>query len=438
MGRREDVMKYFDEQREAFDARVNEGIEQNRKGDATLTVVGAPAGAVVEVEQINHAFRFGANIFMLDEMENDEKNKIYRERFAELFNLATVPFYWSDLEPEEGKPRFAADSPKIYRRPATDLCVDYCLENGIEPKCHCLNYERFTPSWVVDAEPEVFYAKLEKRMKEISERYADKIPTFEVTNEHFWSKAIKTNHYAKAYDAPDFVERSYKLADKYFPNNPLIINDFNYWAPDTENPRNVYYMLIENLLLKGCRVDSVGIQYHSFVKPEGEAAFAYNRYNPEVMYKMLDLYATLGRPLQITEMTLPSYTDDPEDEEIQALLARETYRMFFAHPAMEAIIYWNLVDGYAAFCEQGDMTGGENIYRGGLLRFDMSPKPVWYELNRLIHEEWHTREALGADGGKFRGFYGDYRVTVTMPDGSQKTETLTLKKGEENNWVINL
>ncbi len=437
MGRREDVFKYFNEQREAFEARVEKGIEENRKGDASVTVIGAPAGTRVEVEQLNHAFRFGANIFMLDEMESEEKNRLYRERFAESFNLATVPFYWSDLEPEEGKPRFAVDSPKIYRRPATDLCVDFCLENGIEPKCHCLNYERFTPSWVVDAEPEEFYQKLERRMKEISERYADKIPTFEVSNEHFWSKAIKTNHYAKAYDDPDFVNRSYALADKYFPNNPLIINDFNYWSPDTENPRCAYYLLIENLLLRGLRVDSVGLQYHSFVMPDREAGFAYDRYNPERMFAVLDLYAKLGLPLQITEMTLPSYTDQAEDEEIQAQLLRETYRMFFSHPAMEAIIYWNLVDGYAAFCEQGDMTGGENVYRGGLLRFDMSKKPAYEMLHNLLENEWHTRLEFPA-GGSFRGFFGDYRVTVTLPNGEKKEATFALKKGEENKWEIRL
>ena len=92
-----------------------------------------PEDITVEVKQTAHKFKFGANLFMLDECETAEKNAIYREKFPEFLNLATLPFYWSDLEPEEGKPRFAADSPKVYRRPATDLCVDYCLENGIEP-----------------------------------------------------------------------------------------------------------------------------------------------------------------------------------------------------------------------------------------------------------------------------------------------------------------
>ncbi|HML48759.1 MAG TPA: glycoside hydrolase family 10, partial [Clostridia bacterium] len=73
---------------------------------------------------------------------------MYKDLFRQVNNLATLPFYWRDLEPEQGKPRFAADSPKAYRRPAPDLCLAYCEANGITPKAHCLMYDQFTPDWV--------------------------------------------------------------------------------------------------------------------------------------------------------------------------------------------------------------------------------------------------------------------------------------------------
>ena len=185
MSRRETALKYFDNMSEESRIRMSAGIEQYRKGDAKITVVGQdgkPIDGEVTVRAVlkNHEFRFGCNIFMLDEFETEEKNRIYREKFPELFNLATVPFYWSDLEPVEGKPRFSADSPKVYRRPATDRCVDYCLENGIDPKCHGLNYDNFAPDWVKNEPVSVHKRKLEKRMREIAARYADKIPSFEV------------------------------------------------------------------------------------------------------------------------------------------------------------------------------------------------------------------------------------------------------------------
>ena len=75
----------------------------------------ALAGKPVKITQKNHAFKYGANIFMLDEFETVEKNEIYREKFPELFNLATLPFYWNSLEPEKGNFRFDKNSPQIYK-----------------------------------------------------------------------------------------------------------------------------------------------------------------------------------------------------------------------------------------------------------------------------------------------------------------------------------
>ncbi|MBO7404972.1 MAG: endo-1,4-beta-xylanase, partial [Clostridia bacterium] len=186
MARRDTALKYFDEQKASVRDRIRTGIEQNRKRDAVIRIVSdapLPADITVRAEQKNHEFRFGANLFMLDEFECGEKNALYRAKFPEVFNLATLPFYWSDLEPVEGQPRFAKDSPRVYRRPAPDLCLEYCRERGIEPKCHCLNYDNFTPAWLAGATVEEHKQKLDRRFREIAERYADAIPSFEVTNE---------------------------------------------------------------------------------------------------------------------------------------------------------------------------------------------------------------------------------------------------------------
>ena len=125
-----DSLKYFDENQAFMDEQVAHGIEANRKGNASVQFVDAKGNPVtdvhVELRQQTHDFRFGANIFMLDELETEEKNDQYKQAFANLFNQATLPFFWSDLEPIEGQPRYAKDSPKLYRRPSTDLCVEFC------------------------------------------------------------------------------------------------------------------------------------------------------------------------------------------------------------------------------------------------------------------------------------------------------------------------
>jgi GH35 family endo-1,4-beta-xylanase len=194
---------------------VQANIERYRKGDAKFEIVdenGVPvSNAKVTVKQKTHEFKYGANIFMLDELETDEKNQVYKDAFKQIFNIATIPFYWSDLEPEQGKPRYAVDSPKIYRRPPIDLCVNYCLENGIEPKAHCLNYDNFKPEWLKDADVPTYKRALDKRFRELAERYADIIPSWEVTNE---TLILNSNgmHFSKFYYEDDFVEWSFLTA----------------------------------------------------------------------------------------------------------------------------------------------------------------------------------------------------------------------------------
>ncbi len=437
MTRQESALRYFREQKGSVRSRIENGIEQNRKRDAVIRIVSdnpLPDDITVRAEQKNHEFRFGANLFMLDEFETEEKNALYRQKFPEIFNLATVPFYWSDLEPVEGQPRFAKDSPRVYRRPAPDLCVEYCREKGIEPKCHCLNYNSFLPPWLSNATVEEHKRKLDKRFREIAERYADAIPSFEVTNE-----TLQRGKSAFFYE-PDFVEWSWREADRYFPANRLIINDYNIWWPESYNNRHAYYMQIERLMRDGIRhIDSVGMQFHSFFPLSSEPSMAATRYNPEILLRLMDTYAPLGLAEQITEMTIPAYSASDEDEEIQADLIEGVYTAFFSHPAMEAVIYWNFVDGYAYNAVPGDMKAGENVYHGGLLRFDMSEKPACRRLKKLIREDWHTDVTVKAQNGtaSFRGFCGDYEIRV-YADGREIPASFTLSKKGRNEITVRI
>lgn len=443
MSRREKLLKYFSEQKAENDVLTREGIEKFRKGTADITIEcdGAlPDDITVCAEQKTHEFRFGANIFMLDEFETEEKNIIYRKKFPELFNLATVPFYWNTLEPVEGKPRYEKNSPKIYRRPSPDLCVEYCRENGIEPKCHCLNYDSQTPEWLAGMSVTEIKEKLEKRFSEIASRYKDVIPSFEVTNE-----TLQYTHKTPFFNEDDFLEWSYLTADKYFPENRLIINDYNVWDPTANHTRNYYYMQIERLLRTVPHLDSIGFQFHSMFTPEDEEKIAAERYNPQKLRTLMNLFARFGKAEQITEMTIPAHGSSAEEEDLQAEVLTNVYKIFFSHPAMEAIIYWNLADGYGYVPGDtsrgriGDMTCGENVYYGGLLRFDMSEKPAYKALKNLINSEWHTSLRGKAEGGRFsfRGFFGDYDVTV-FADNKAVKKTVSLSKNGTGNFKIKI
>ena len=240
---------------------------------------------------------------------------------------------------------------------------------------------------------------------------------WEVTNETFWASWFYPTNF---YHQPDFIEWSFKEAERCFPANRLVINEANCRIWDDNfffRIRSPYFMQIENALLKGCRIDEIGMQFHMFAKREDELRENRSCYDPERIYDVLDTYAYLGKPIHISELTIPAYSGSPEDEEIQAQIIRALYSIWFSHPAMSGILYWNLIDGFAAFAKQGDMTAGENYYYGGLLRHDFTPKPPCRVIRDLFQKEWHTETELdsGADSkAYFRGFYGKYDAEITV------------------------
>src|ERR1035437_7725001 len=118
-----------------IEGRISSGIENNRKGWGMVILEDSSHNPVqnaeILVEQQTHEFLFGANIFMLNGYPTKELNKKYEQAFKKLFNFASVPLYWRDLEPEAGKLRYSKESPFIFRQPPPDAVVAFCRENNI-------------------------------------------------------------------------------------------------------------------------------------------------------------------------------------------------------------------------------------------------------------------------------------------------------------------
>ena len=392
--------------------RYEQGLQKYRKGVFTLKFSDF-GRKKVEVKQVRHKFLFGCNAFMLDSVEIPEKEEVYKNKFVELFNQAVVPFYWSDLEPEEGKPRFSLDSVKIYRRPAPDVVLDFCKKHNIEPKGHCLAWNSETPEWLVKYNSEERKIRLEKRFKEISERYSDKIPSWDIVNESASNYNLGRKTLFEDYD-----EYALMLGGKYFCNNRKIINEMNYAIGDTYITSGKYMpfnMQLREFVGKGLPIDEIGIQFHIFTSAENFAESDFDRFlNAENHLEILDIFGSYGKPMHISEITIPSYPDNiPENEDIQAKLVEYYYKIWFSTPNMKSIVWWNLVDGYAYGAPKNTFEG-ENYYAGGLLRYDMTEKPSYRILKRLINEEWKTafEKTIDGDHLEFCGFYGDYEITV--------------------------
>lgn len=425
--RRDALLKGFDENRFFMRTTVERNIAAHRKGRMRLRLMDAEgrplSGAQVAVDQMGHDFNFGCNIFLLDEMETEEKNLQYREKFREIFNYAIIPFYWKDLEPERGKPRYVADSYKVYRRPAPDLALEYCDENGLRRKGHCLIYHSFTPLWMPEDVP-TQKRLTEEHLREVAGRYAGRIQDWDVENENLCSLHFDR---FRLYEEPDYLEWCFTAADRAFTGgNRLFINEASFiWNERVRNGhmgvRSPYYMQIARLLAAGKRVDCIGMQFHQFIRKEDEMREDSLPFDPVKLYEVMDCYARFGRPLHVSEITIPAYEGSPEEEDVQMELTKNLYRTWFSHPAMDGIIWWNLVDGYAVGAPR-NTRGGENYYSGGLLRYDMAEKPAYAALRELVQKEWHTKEALCTNERgevEFEGFFGEYALKVNGLDAGR-------------------
>jgi len=372
-------------------------IEKNRKSDAVVRVVDAAGrpvvGATVGVEQTGHDFLFGCNIYRFDRFRKPADNEAYKRRFEDLFNYATTGFYWRWYEHQRGKPEYDY----------TDKVVAWCGERGIEVKGHPLLWgtEAGEPPWA-HGQPSPDIQR--QRVVDILRRYRGKIDFWEVVNEPSHCRGVG-------------IDQPYRWAREADPAAYTIVNDYFVMADGCPG----FFALLEESIAKGVPFDGIGIQAH---EPRTE------RFPLDRVWKILDQYAALGKELHITEFTpassgqpiTGSHTEGVWDEAAQADYAEKFYRVCFAHPSMRAITWWDLSDN------------GSWLEGGGMLRADMTPKPVYDALKRLIHQEWTTRVAGKTDAaGRFawRGFRGPYRVAVTA-SGGEVWSTLRVEKNGKN------
>jgi GH35 family endo-1,4-beta-xylanase len=408
------LLEHFDKLSEFVEPMIDAEIERNRKGLFCIKVLdksGAPVkGARVRARLKKHEFKFGCAAFLLDQFPDERRNSLYRELFADTFNYAVVPLYWDTLEPEEGHPRFDKNSKNVYRRPALDLIKEYCKENGIGMKGHCLMYNSFNPKWM----PRDFRSlkmAVEKRSREISERYGEDFVDLDVINEMYTVYRNAHGEYGMRdlpiCDDKDHEKWCFDIAKKYFPYSRLFWNEGCYESfgdKQYTGDKSVYYLMLKRWIAAGAPIEGIGMQYHAFHDNEDQQRAIFNPYRAMDIFK---LYSEFGLPIHISEVSIPSYSNEKQDEQVQAELLYRMYRLWFSQERIESIVWWNMVDGTAY--------GDENRFFAGLLRNDMTKKPAFEALHSLIHKEWQTDVELTTDeNGRayFKGFYGDYEIAL--------------------------
>ena len=405
-------------------ARWDERIRQYRMGHGAVRLLdetGEPLRcAAVRIRQKNHAFRFGCNCLMLDQLGTPERNETYERRFAELFNLATTTFCLYVMQPQPGVFRFAEDSEFVYRRPPSDRPVRFANKYGLALKGQPLLADSWHPDWA-PKDAEGVKRVYREYFAKVAQRYGNSpYELWDVVNEAF-SCPRRTPDFPLLDDEFTMIDWAFREARNIFPaHQRLELNEGTLQNCGEEAQR--YLNLVKRLMRDEVPVESVGLQMHIF----DSAGHLQHHHLPFAdMENTYMSYAELGMPIAITEVTVQSRLEDcPKElgEEIQAAILENLYRLWFSAPTMHSAIFWNFADG-VAWGKEGDVLGC-------LLDADLKPKPAYHRLYQLIHREWNTSlTAATNDEGvvEWDGFFGDYEISLLKEEPLKRMNYTRIK-----------
>ena len=471
---------YYDHWNADEQARIDADIETNRKADAVIAL-GIPAETEVTVEQMSHAFRFGAHLFNFNQLGSHEANErhhtVWNGTFADgaLFNSGTIAFYWRPFEPVEGKMRFeeeatdteewwnACKEPKLqrfWRRPPSEPVVRFCESKDVWKHGHPIvwaNSEWHYPDWLMAKLPHDILAEMltddrsgvsilkqpmDVVLKRLRANFPDEIER--TLRRRIDALAMRYGNRMNSWDVCNESVACFSLG-LLVPGSRLcrdirktwMPGDYCHWAfqecmrafPEKSVLAINEYQLdadyaaqTRDQLARGDRIDLQGMQMHLFNPKDCEAiAQGSELRSPSQVRAQIDTaHAVQGMPIHLSEITLSAPGGDERGEEIQAEIARNLYRLWFSLPDMAAITWWNIVDDCGA-------PGEPSV--SGLFHRDMTPKKSFFALDRLINHEWRTQLTVDADAEgsvSFRGFRGAYRLSWRDASGDLRSSDATV------------
>lgn len=230
----------------------------------------------------------------------------------------------------------------------------------------------------------------------------------------------------------------YDWAREFAPSEDIIFANNHYSATSPANARTgraKFMELCEYFQDNDVDYDVIGLQTH--LHEYGDL------FTEERLWQTLEDYSKFGKPIQLTEITIPgcepfndwrdkgahiranaaaqannepiAYREGDESwQAFQAEYLSDFCTLAFSHPNVEAIIFWSLSD-----------RNEWQYTTSGLIDAEDNPKPAYYALNKLVKEKWHTNQISKLDKQgvtTLKGFYGTYTAQI---DGQEVEFALT-------------
>ncbi|MEH2483199.1 endo-1,4-beta-xylanase [Nitrobacteraceae bacterium AZCC 2146] len=296
---------------------------------------GAPAPSLGSIAAAN-GYLFGAAA-----AEVIDTDAAYRDLYVTQTNIITtdVALKVGRVAPQPGPKHFES----------ADRLLAFCDLHKIPLRGHCLIWNEWVPPWIKNmtvSERRIFF---DSYIDEVIARYSGRFQSWDIVNEPFWP-----GHHAPGdfrvgpwYDAfgPEYIRRAFERAARIDPTTKFVLNEAQTERDDELGlaVRRGLLKLVADLKNAGVKIDVVGLQGHLQPKyPHDPARFD----------EFLHALAGLGVDIYITEFDVldDTFPDDLEArDQAVAKTAQQFLETTLRHPAVKALITWELADNYSFY-----------------------------------------------------------------------------------------
>lgn len=363
-------------------------IDQIRKREVQIKVLDSNnnsiEGVTVEVRQKSHAFAFGTAL-----SRNGLNIPNYTKYVKDHFNWAVFEneSKWYSNESSMGNVTYND----------ADYMYEFCRRNGIKVRGHCVFWEAegWQPGWVTGLDPVSLRKAVDNRINSVVNHFKGRFLHWDVNNEMLHGDFFKSRLGESIW--PYMFNRTTEID----PNAKIFVNNNVTTIEGAED----YIAQINWLKSQGVRIDGIGVHGH-FGETVDRAA----------LKAVLDKLSTLNIPIWITE-----YDSITSNEYKRADNLENLYRTAFGHPSVQGIIMWGFWEGVHWRGRDAAIVNNDWTLNEAGKRFE------------TLMEEWTTKatgytDSAGSFG--FRGFYGTYEVTMTVPGKGKIVRTFTLNPGK--------
>lgn len=338
------------------------------KGNTTLAAPTQSLGAIAA----RNGFMFGAAA-----AEVIDKDVAYRDLFVAQTRLITtdVALKMARVAPQAGPKRFDY----------ADRLLAFCDQHKIAMRGHCLIWNEWVPPWIKSMSTNERRLYFDAYIDEVVARYAGRLQSWDVVNEPFWPghRAPGGFRVGPWYDAfgTDYIRRAFERAAQIDPKTTLVLNEAQTERDDELGltVRRGLLELVADLKQAGVKLNVVGLQGHLLPQyPHDAGRFS----------EFLHQLAELGVDIYITEFDV---FDGPFPDDIgarDAAVARTAQQFLeptLRHPAVKALIAWELADKYSFW---RGMAKDKSARPARPLPYDdlLQPKPLWRTIAQAFEQ----------------------------------------------------